>query len=365
MEAFATCVWKQPFAPFALPNSRSPEIHPWNHVCTHAIEIRAGQQTAWAHHRGRQKHWHVERQRGVEFYPLCWWLLVWSPSGVCPKIGDPENPRLYHEYPFKRDYCIPPYSKPIGSCWRGDHVPIDAKTTGHRIEDVVSAFSFWGSGKVEFTNQDSEFIDWLANAAGKLRPWNGCCQKKSKVAGMERRGLSLAEFSVDWGWKPCRTPLPGSHVDEGVAGAQQWQKWIQHHEAGDLLRHVTCLAHDTYMILFISILLLPWKLSLFCYSIMFFIIIIIMTTIIIMIIMYHKLLLHRILMYSHWHCLSPVSACKYQGIFSWCSYVCVWLFCTCWCLRLRPRMSRGLCTCLHGSAGLELILPVRRQQIGI
>ena len=49
---------------------------------------------------------------------------------------------------------------------------------------------------------------------------------------------------------------------------------------------------------------------------MFFIIIIIMTTIIIMIIMYHKLLLHRILMYSHWHSLSPVSACKYQGIFS-------------------------------------------------
>lgn len=53
-------------------------------------------------------------------------------------------------------------SKPLGLIIMGD------KSIGtlNDSEDVVSAFSFWGSGKVEFTNQDSEFIDWLANAAG-------------------------------------------------------------------------------------------------------------------------------------------------------------------------------------------------------
>lgn len=53
-------------------------------------------------------------------------------------------------------------SKPLGLIIVGD------KSIGtlNDSEDVVSAFSFWGSGKVEFTNQDSEFIDWLANAAG-------------------------------------------------------------------------------------------------------------------------------------------------------------------------------------------------------
>jgi len=53
-------------------------------------------------------------------------------------------------------------SKPLGLILVGD------KNIGtlNDSEDVVSAFSFWGSGKVEFTRQDSEFIDWLANAAG-------------------------------------------------------------------------------------------------------------------------------------------------------------------------------------------------------
>eukprot|EP00913_Durusdinium_trenchii_P002613 g2419.t1 len=34
------------------------------------------------------------------------------------------------------------------------------------LSNVRHALSFWGSGKLEFTTQDSEFMEWLASAAG-------------------------------------------------------------------------------------------------------------------------------------------------------------------------------------------------------
>ena len=56
-----------------------------------------------------------------------------------PKIGDPENPRVYHEYPFKRDYCIPPYSKrtpkPLVRVGEVTMSPLMHKPLGHWASD--------------------------------------------------------------------------------------------------------------------------------------------------------------------------------------------------------------------------------------
>ena len=229
----------------------------------------------------------------------CSLVTIW---GLSKKDGDPENPRVYHEYPFKRDYCIPLYSSILQSHWfvlerwpcphcnnhwasdRGRGVGLlflgqrqsGVYQPGLRVHRLAGECRREAQ-TMEWMLPEFESSQWLGWKEGVYPlvicyslllnmaiyfvsfPMKNGGSFHSYVAVYQRVSLAV---SVDWGWKPCRTPLPGSHVDEGLAGAQQWQKRIQHHEAGDLLRHVTCLAHDTYMILFMSILLLPWKLSL-------------------------------------------------------------------------------------------------------
>lgn len=109
-----------------------------------------------------------------------------------------------------------------------------------------------GSGKVEFTRQDSEFIDWLANAVGKLgersrvlhqcRVWQGgnsCLRNKrytnnywsfptfcSVTPEKNFSSQTLLQFVSSVflgevaavGWKPCGATLLGFDVDKGCHG---------------------------------------------------------------------------------------------------------------------------------------------------
>ena len=106
-----------------------------------------------------------------------------------------------------------------------------------------------GSGKVEFTRQDSEFIDWLANAVGKLgersrvlhqcRVWQGgysclhnkkirytnniimfstfCSVTPEKNFSSQTLRVFLGEVAAI-GWKPCGATLLGFDVDKGCHG---------------------------------------------------------------------------------------------------------------------------------------------------
>lgn len=140
-------------------------------------------------------------------------VTIWG-----PKIGDPENPRVYHEYPFKRDYCIPPYSKrtpkPLVRVGEVTMSPLMHKPLGHWASDRGRGVGLLFLGQRQSgvyqpglrvhrlageCRREAQTMEWMLPEKVKSG-WDG---KKGSIFGWVQCGLRLEAMSNASPWISC------------------------------------------------------------------------------------------------------------------------------------------------------------------